>query len=325
MKRAMGEPEIPNLSPNPSIDVLIDRPEIAVIVPVWNGEETIARTVNALLSQTQPAAEVIIVDDGSTDRTLQVLAGFGERIRVVSRINGGPAAARNTGIEVARSGLIAFTDSDCVPRKDWLARLLAGFAGDVDKKLAGVGGIVRGDGETLIDRYVDLIRLLDPESDDEGVIPYLITANACFRREVLVTVGGFDEGFRKPGGEEAELGYRLRHAGYAFRLSEAAVVHHRHRQSLISLLRTLVNYGEGGARIGQRWPAQRIVRPGRLLVRQLLSPRALGRRLRDRVRSHGLRSGLYFALLDQLRHPAFLFGYYRGERQVTNQRHHSLP
>ena len=324
MKRAMCEPEISDLSVDPSIDVESDRPAIAVIVPVWNGEETIAGTVKALLCQTWSAAEIIIVDDGSTDQTLQVLAGFGERIRIVSRTNGGPAAARNTGIEVARSGLIAFTDSDCAPQRDWLARLMGGFAGDVDGKIAGVGGIVRGDGGTLTDRYIDLIRLLDPEPDEQGVIPYLITANACFRRDALVRVGGFDEGFRKPGGEEAELGYRLRDAGYKLQLAETAVVNHRHRQSLVSLLRTLVNYGEGGARIGRRWPAQRIRRPGQLLLRQLLSPRALGRRLRERISSHGLRSGLYFALLDQLRHPAFLLGYCRGERQITSQRHHSL-
>ncbi|MFM8394800.1 MAG: glycosyltransferase [Acidobacteriota bacterium] len=314
MKRAMEEPE-PRLE---STDLL------SVIVPVWNGAATIGRTIEALLGQTRPADEIIIVDDGSTDQTAQALARFGGQIRVVRRPNGGPAAARNSGIEVARGGLIAFTDSDCVPAADWLASLCAGFAGDPEGRIAGVGGVVRGDGETLTDQYIDLIQLLDPEPDAGGQIPYLITANACFRRQALVEVGGFDEGFRKPGGEEAELGHRLRRASYEFRFTPAAIVRHRHRQSPGALLRTLANYGEGAARIGRRWPELRIEDPGRLMLRQLISPRALLGRLRQRIASHGWRRGLYFALLDQLRHPSFLRGYYRGERLAAHQRHHSL-
>jgi len=314
IKIEMEEPELQHGSPD----------LVSVVVPVWNGAATIGRTIEALLAQTRPASEIIVVDDGSTDQTAQALTRFGERVRVVHRVNGGPAAARNSGIEVARGGLIAFTDSDCEPATDWLASLSAGFDDDAERKIAGVGGVVRGDGATLTDQYIDLIRLLDPEPDARGQIPYLITANACFRRQALVEVGGFDEGFRKPGGEEAELGYRLRRAGYEFRFTPAAIVRHRHRQNPGDLLRTLANYGEGAARIGRRWPELRIDDPGRLLLRQLISPRALGRRLRQRVAGHGWRSGLYFAGLDQLRYPSFLLGYYRGERQTARQRHHSL-
>jgi hypothetical protein len=99
MKRAMYEPEISELSVDPSIDVESDRPAIAVIVPVWNGEETIAGTVNALLMSDMVGSmrSSSLMTAQPTER-LQVLAGFGERIRVVSRTNGGPAAARNTGI-----------------------------------------------------------------------------------------------------------------------------------------------------------------------------------------------------------------------------------
>lgn len=291
---------------------------ISIIVPVWNSERTIEMTVGALLMQTLAADEIIIVDDGSTDRTTARLAGFGDRIRIVRRENGGPAAARNTGVREARGEMIAFTDSDCLPERSWLADLLAGFDVADSTRLAGVGGVVRGIGGGLTSEYIDLIRLLDPEPDANGEIPYLITANACFRREALTGVGLFDEGFRRPGGEEAELGYRLRRGGYQFKLAPTAVVYHHHRQSFDGLMRTLINYGAGAARIANLWPERRIERPLFLMLRQLASPRAMTRRWRDRTFAHGWQRGLYFALLDHLRHPAFLLGYRLGTRKTAN-------
>lgn len=291
---------------------------VSVVIPVWNSEQTIGTTIRALLMQTVAIDEVIVVDDGSTDRTTDVLASFGDRIRILRRENGGPAAARNTGVRAARSEIIAFTDSDCVPERSWLANLLAGFEVADSARFAGVGGIVRGMDRNLTSEYIDLVRLLDPEPDASGEIPYLITANACFRREALTAVGLFDEGFRRPGGEEAELGYRLRQAGCQFNLAPSAVVHHHHRQSFEGLLRTLVNYGRGAARIAGLWPEYRIERPLLRMLRQLASPRAMVRRWWDRTSEHGWRKGLYFALLDHLRQPAFLLGYRLGTRKTTD-------
>jgi len=301
---------------------------VSVVVPAWNAGQTIGTTVSALLMQTAAPDEIIIVDDGSTDETIEALAGFGDAIKVIRRPNGGPSAARNTGVREATSDLIAFTDSDCVPERNWLAGLLAGFDTSDSaqpKGVGGVGGLVRGVGGSLTGEYVDVVRLLDPEPDTRGEIPYLITANACFRRSALLEVGLFDEGFRRPGGEEAELGYRLRQAGYRFRLAPSALVHHHHRQSIGGLIRTLMNYGAGAARIASLWPTHRIEHPLRRMLRHLASPRALIRRWRQRTVDYGWRRGLYFALLDHLRHPVFLLGYRLGTRKSANQRHHSLP
>ena len=301
--------------------------EITIVVPVWNGEKTIRQCVLALLGQSTPASEIIVIDDGSTDGTGAILREFGERVRVVSQPNRGPAAARNAGIRAARGELIAFTDSDCFPDQDWLASLQEGFRLPGPVPTGGVGGIVRGiggAGQTLTGEYVDLIRLLDPEPDGAGEIPYLITANACFARKMLEEVGLFDEGFRRPGGEEAELGYRIRRAGYHFRLAPAALVWHRHRENLVGLLGTLANYGAGAARIGQLWPEQRIARPGRRLLRQLAGLRSSAGRFGRHRREYGLEKALYFTLLDHLRQPAFLWGYRREARKRAGQRDHSL-
>jgi glycosyltransferase involved in cell wall biosynthesis len=87
-------------------------PLVSVVIPTYNRAEIICGTIENVLTQTYPNFEVIVVDDGSTDRTLERLAQFGDRVRVVSQANAGPAAARNRGARVAEGEFIAFQDSD---------------------------------------------------------------------------------------------------------------------------------------------------------------------------------------------------------------------
>lgn len=296
---------------------------VSVIVPVYNGEATIGRTVEQILAQTVLPEEVIIVDDGSTDGTAAVLDSFGSWIRVLRQRNQGPAAARNTGIRASRGHYLAMTDSDCYPHPDWLAQLLSGFE---DESVGGTGGIVRGAHPSLIGDYLDRIGLLDAAPDSSGEIPYVITANACYRRSALHEAGLFNETFRRPGGEEAELGRRIRACGYQFRRVEGAIVGHEHRQDLVSLLRTLANYGEGAARLAALWPETAIRRPGRRLLRQLAAARTWRANYQRHRTEVGRQRAVCFAVLDYLREPSFLWGYRRGQRlEESRQRHHSLP
>jgi glycosyltransferase involved in cell wall biosynthesis len=92
---------------------------VSVIIPAWNRAREVCRAIDSALAQTLPPLEVIVVDDGSTDETPEVLARYGDRIRVVRQDNQGVAAARNAGIAAARGDLLAFLDSDdaWLPRK----------------------------------------------------------------------------------------------------------------------------------------------------------------------------------------------------------------
>jgi len=87
-------------------------PLVSVIIPTYNRSGLVGRAVDNVLEQTYRNTEIIVVDDGSTDDTLASLKRFGDRIRVVSQANAGPAAARNRGIEIASGEIIAFQDSD---------------------------------------------------------------------------------------------------------------------------------------------------------------------------------------------------------------------
>jgi len=296
---------------------------VSVIVPVYNGQATVGETIRRILDQTILPEEILVVDDGSTDGTAVVLASFGDRVDVLHQPNQGPAAARNAGIRASRGAYVAMTDSDCYPAPDWLAHLLAGFD---EENVGGTGGIVRGARPTLIGNYLDRIGLLDATSDASGEIPYVITANACYRRAALLDAGLFEETFRRPGGEEAELGRRIRERGYRFRRVEAAVVYHEHREDLASLLRTLATYGEGAARMATLWPDTAIERPGWRLLRQLIAWRTWWANYRRHRAAGSEHHPFWFAMLDYLREPAYLWGYRRGQqRERSRQRHHPLP
>lgn len=287
-------------------------PSVSVIVPVYNGAATILRTIECLREQSLKPRKIIVVDDGSTDGTPELLAKLGRDVTCLRKTNGGPASARNHGVRAADADFVAFTDSDCLPDRDWLLNLCNGFD---DPQVGGVGGIVRSAEQSATGQYVDEVRLLDPRPDDSGQIHYLITANACFRREAIVDAGFFDERFRKPGGEEPELCLRIRKLGYRFRMIETAVVLHHHRQTTRGLLKTIANYGEGLYLLGQSWPDYRIERPSRMLLRKLVSLRAFFRRIPDYSRRYGLGKAIYFSLLDYLRQLALLSGYLRAERR----------
>jgi glycosyltransferase involved in cell wall biosynthesis len=88
------------------------RPTISAVIPTYNREGTIGRAIDSVLAQEFAPAEIIVIDDGSTDRTSQILAGYGTRIRCVHQANAGVAAARNHGVELAAADWIAFLDSD---------------------------------------------------------------------------------------------------------------------------------------------------------------------------------------------------------------------
>lgn len=87
---------------------------VSVIIPVYNCKRFVAEAVQSVLDQDYPNKEIIVVDDGSTDGTLEVLRGFGDAIRLIAQKNAGPPVARNNGLHEARGDYVAFLDADDV-------------------------------------------------------------------------------------------------------------------------------------------------------------------------------------------------------------------
>ena len=112
---------------------------ISVIIPTYNYGRFIREAIDSALSQSFPALEVIVVDDGSTDDTSQILEGYGDRIRVIRQQNQGVGAARNAGIAAARGEYLAFLDSDDVWKPRKLEHDMARFKADPDLGLVHCG------------------------------------------------------------------------------------------------------------------------------------------------------------------------------------------
>lgn len=100
-------------------------PLVSCIVPVFNGERYLREALDSILAQTYRPLEVIVIDDGSTDGTPRIVAGYGPEIRYLFQPNAGPAAARNLGLRAARGELIAFLDADDLWHPEKLARQVA--------------------------------------------------------------------------------------------------------------------------------------------------------------------------------------------------------
>ncbi len=94
---------------------------VSVVIPAYNAEKYIGRAIDSVLAQTRQPDEIIVVDDGSTDNTADVIKSYGSRVHSIHQENGGASVARNTGIEAAKSEWIAFLDAD----DEWLPEKLA--------------------------------------------------------------------------------------------------------------------------------------------------------------------------------------------------------
>lgn len=206
---------------------------VSIVIPAFNAEKTVYRTVEACLAQSYAAEniEIIVVDDGSTDRTKAVLAKY--PVKYLYQPNGGPAKARNLGWRAASGGIVFFTDADCVPEQDWIAKLLPLFDSDKVGAAGGTYDICNPENITALSIHYEIqyrhSRL--PE-----YVRYLGSFNLAVRKSALETVGGFDESFRVACGEDADLSYRLTDQGYLLRFCRKCGVGHYFPGSFVKFL-----------------------------------------------------------------------------------------
>ncbi|MCP4642373.1 MAG: glycosyltransferase [bacterium] len=223
---------------------------VSIVIPAHNGEATLAECLEACLNQTQPADEVIVVDDGSTDDTARIAEGYD--VHYVWQENRGPAAARNRGAAEATGEVVAFTDSDCVPAEDWLEHLTAGFEDGV----ISVGGTYgMANPEPLLARIVHEEIALRHERFGKEV-DFLGSFNVAYRKEAFEAVGGFDEAFTMASGEDNDLAYRLADHG-TLRFARDAVVNHYHPDRLRPYLRTQMWHGCWRVKLYRKHPKRK--------------------------------------------------------------------
>jgi mycofactocin glycosyltransferase len=234
---------------------------VSVVIPVLDRPEALADCLASLRRSDEGGAlSVVVVDDGSTDPAAieEVCGRFGARL-VVRSDNGGPAAARNDGIEAVDTELVAFLDSDCTVGDGWLAALLPFFD---DPTVGAVAPRIRpapdhGGASPALARFADRHSDLDMGDRETAVGPdrpvrYVPAAALVVRRSALSD--RFDTSLRI--GEDVDLVWRLGDAGWSVRYVPEVVVGHREPDSWSSWLGRRFRYGTSAAPLARRHPAR---------------------------------------------------------------------
>ena len=219
-------------------------PRFSVVMPAFNAEQTVGSAICSVLRQTCPDFELIVVDDGSSDRTAEVAAGFAsrhDRVRLLRQENRGPGAARNAAIKEAEGAFVSMIDSDDLWLSDYLVEMdaalaaapSAGFAYTDAWLLDGMTGRVRTQ-TAMAGQRPPAETLLEPDVFlDELLRRNFVYTAVTIRRSVLDEVVGFDERFWIA--EDYELWVRIAGTGRAgVRVPKVLAIHRDWHGSLTS-------------------------------------------------------------------------------------------
>ena len=224
-------------------------PTVSIIVPVYNGADTIAACLESVLGQDYPADayDVIVVENGSTDDTTAIVQHFCTRhpVRLFHSHERGPAVARNLGLAMSEADIVAFTDADCIAHPDWLSELVKPYA---DPGIGGVGGAIlayqhanRTVVETFSEECSPLVNFVSGENE---FLPHLYTANGSYRRSLLDEVGGFNPNLVTA--EDVDLAWRIQlRTGARLHYAPQAIIYHHHRSTCTGIARQYRQYGFG--------------------------------------------------------------------------------
>lgn len=229
-----------------------DWPRVSVVVASYNGGRTLDDCLSSLGNLTYPDYEVIVIDDGSTDNTSEIVARHD--VRSIRTENHGLSSARNLGIESATGEIVAFIDSDACADPDWLFFMVTALR---EQKAAAVGGpnlAFPGDGFTAA--CIDFAPgnpthvLLDDERAE-----HVPGCNMAFRKDALAPFGGFDHTHRAAG-DDVDVCWKLLVRDETIAFSPGAIVWHHRRPTVRAYLRQQRGYGYAEAHLKRRYPGR---------------------------------------------------------------------
>lgn len=206
-------------------------PLVSVIIPCWNAQRFVGAAITSALEQTYSNCEVIVIDDGSTDGSLEVIQGFGDRVRWSTGPNRGGCAARNAGLEQARGELIQFLDADDILFPDKLEKSVPATLS------AGLNAMVSSDWEVESEDPAEATTHQSLAYSDEDPVSFILarqmqTSSPLHWKRNLEAVGGFDESL--PCSQERDLHLRLACSGVRLRYIPEALYRVRRQPGSVS-------------------------------------------------------------------------------------------
>jgi O-antigen biosynthesis protein len=217
-------------------------PRVSVVVCAYNAAETLEDNLHSLDHLTYPNYEVILVNDGSKDRTSEIGRAH-PRVRVIDTLNQGLSAARNVGLAEATGEIVAYTDADTRVDRDWLTFLVQPF---LRSDVVGSGGpnVVPADDPPIAQCIARAPGGPTHVLLDDRIAEHVPGCNMAFRRDALLAIGGFNPVYLRAG-DDVDVCWRLQARGWKIGFAAAALVWHHHRSSTKTYWSQQVGYGEG--------------------------------------------------------------------------------
>ena len=233
--------------------------DVTVVIPVKDRQASLSQLLDALnaVGPTHRPGQVVVVDDGSSDGSSEAATSRGATV-VRNETSLGPSGARNRGLAEVQTDLVAFVDSDCVPRPGWLPPLLA-HLDDPTVAVVAPRIVGRAGATGMVARYEAGRSPLDLGAIGGYIQPttrlaYVPSAALLVRTAAIRGVGGFDADLRV--GEDVDLLWRLERMDWRLRYEPGAEVVHAHRERLGELLARRAQYGTSAALLDQRHPGK---------------------------------------------------------------------
>jgi glycosyltransferase involved in cell wall biosynthesis len=247
---------------------------VSVIIPVYNAEKTIVSCLESLHIQSCTPDEVIVIDNCSNDKTVYLVKCFIEHegvsnIILCSENKKGQAAARNRGINLSNGDIIAFIDSDCIARKDWVEQIKNTFIKDPNLDIVG-GKFFSYQPNSLVSKFLSMFWAPDmskvkeiqvAKKTDFFLDKYVHIFNAAFKKDVLLKLKGFDEEMF-PSGEDMDIWMRaLEIDAKIIAWNPNIIIHHIHRDTIKGLTKQAFIYGESLAHFSKKHFCNKIILP----------------------------------------------------------------
>lgn len=220
-------------------------PSVSVIVPAYNEGVVLGDCIGSILNSGYPRLEVIVVNDGSTDNTEEMMERFSDRAITITKENGGKGSALNAGIERASGEILMFVDADGIFTEDTIPNMLAGF------RNKNVGAVCGNDQPVNTHNVLTRILTLMTHTGTGlarrglallGMLPIVAGNSGAFRASAIRAVGGFRDDTL---GEDLELTWRIQEAGYEVEFAPDAIVLAEVPDQLSDLWKQRVRWARG--------------------------------------------------------------------------------
>jgi len=218
--------------------------KVSVCLTVLNEESSIAALLNSLLTQTKSPNEIVIVDGGSKDRTLEIIRHYQKKDRRIKllREKCSRARGRNLGVEIARYPIIAMTDAGCIAQESWLEQITKPF---VNLSIDMVAGFYQMEGKTPFQKACSVFLGITPIKFDAKFLPS--TRSIAFRKKLWEKLGGFPENL-KDTAEDTVFNYKALKAGTKISRVKSARVEWRMPETHGEFLKKIYKYAIGDAK-----------------------------------------------------------------------------